>query len=93
MPRILRNADPGKADKVKPRTQLLREGLDQLPVESYFLHEEEVPRAGIHIFQNFQRARWYNGKVVNWFGSGKQTGRGQGHSGLAFDSIVDVKND
>lgn len=90
MPRILKNADPGKADKVKPRTQLLREGLDQLPVESYFLHEEEVPRAGIHIFQNFQRARWYNGKVVNWFGSGKQTGRGQGHSGLAFDRIVDV---
>ncbi len=93
MPRILKNANPGEAEKVKPRTQLLREGLDHLTVEPYFIHEEEVPRAGLRVFQNFQRARWYNGKVVNWFGAGKQTGRGQGHSGLAFDRIVDVKND
>ncbi|SKB39580.1 hypothetical protein SAMN05660776_0939 [Salegentibacter holothuriorum] len=91
MPRILKNADPGQAEKVKPRTQLLREGLDQHPVEAYMLYEEEVPRAGLQVHQNFQRARWYNGKVINWFGSGKQTGRGQGHSGLAFDRIVDVK--
>lgn len=92
MPRILKNADPGKAEKIKPRTQLLREGLDRQLVEVYMIHEEEVPRAGLRVFQNFQRARWYNGKVINWFGAGKQTGRGQGHSGLAFDRIVDVKN-
>jgi hypothetical protein len=92
MPRILKNADPGKAEKIKPRTQLLREGLDRQPVEAYFVHEEEVPRAGVRAHQSFQRARWYNGKVINWFGSKKQTGRGQGHSSLAFDRIVPVKN-
>ncbi|MCM4161703.1 hypothetical protein FHG64_02740 [Antarcticibacterium flavum] len=93
MPRILENDNPENIEKVKPRTQILRDGLDLLQIKPYFIHEEEVPRAGIRVFQNFQRARWYNGKVVNWFGAGKQTGRGQGHSGLAFDRTVDVKKD
>jgi hypothetical protein len=72
--------------RVRPRTSLLREGLDQkLP---YRIHEEEVPRSGHMLFQAFQRSRWTNGCVFNWVGATKQIGRGEGHSGLAFDGIV-----
>lgn len=88
MPRILENDAPGNAQKIKPRTQLVREGLEKDSVEAYFIHEEEIPRAGIRAYQTFQRTRWYDGKVVNWFGARKQTGRGEGHSGLAFDQII-----
>lgn len=88
LPRILKNDAPENAKKIKPRTQLLREGLDTLAVEAYFINEEEVPRAGVNLFQTFQRARWYNGKVVTWLGARKHTGRGEGSGGLAFDRIL-----
>ncbi len=91
MPRILKDDAPGNAKKIKPRTQLLREGLDVLPVAPYFVHEEEIPRAGVRVYNSYQRARWYNGKVVTWYGSRKQTGRGEGHSGLAFDQLVSTE--
>ena len=45
MPRLL-GADPAAFDIVEPRTSLLREGLDATPARSYFVNEEEVPRAG-----------------------------------------------
>ncbi len=88
MPRILKNDAAGNAKKIKPRTQLLREGLDGPSTAPYFVHEEEVPRAGVRVYQTYQRSRWYNGKVVTWYGAKKQTGRGEGHSGLAFDQIL-----
>ncbi|REL33837.1 hypothetical protein DYD21_10555 [Rhodohalobacter sp. SW132] len=90
MPRILKN-DPKIPKKIKPRTSLLREGLDQEKKIPYYIHEEEIPRAGVKIHKAFQRTRWYNGKVFNWLGIRKKTGRGEGHSGLAFDQIVPVE--
>jgi hypothetical protein len=90
MPRIL-EGDPEKPVKVRPRTMLLREGLDRKPGEAYFLNEEEVPRAGVRVTQSFQRARWRDGRVFVWLGVRKQTGRGGGSSGLAFDRILDVE--
>lgn len=91
MPRILAN-DPAKYEKVRPRTTLLREGLDVDDCTPYFINEEEVPRAGVNVYQSFQQTRWYNGNVVTWLGVRKQTGRGEGSSGLAFDQTVAVKN-
>jgi hypothetical protein len=89
MPRIL-DGDPDRPRKVVPRTSLLREGLD-LPVpQPYFLHEEEVPRAGALVSHRFQRTRWRDGRVWVWLGVRKRTGRGEGSSGLAFDRIVDL---
>jgi hypothetical protein len=85
MPRFLPGTNPVK---VRPRTPLLREGLDRVPQLPYFVHEEEVPRAGVQISRSFQRARWQDGRAVVWFGARKQTGRGEGSSGLAFDQIV-----
>ena len=89
MPRILEgNAD--KPDKIRPRTALLQEGLAEK--NPYFIHEEEVPRAGVRVKQSYQRTRWANGKVFVWFGVRKTTGRGEGSSGLGFDRILS-KND
>jgi len=84
MPRFLENSD--SAEKVRPRTVLLQEGLaDKKP---YFIFEEEIPRSGINVSQAYQRTRWKNGQVITWFGVRKTTGRGQGSSGLAFDRIL-----
>jgi hypothetical protein len=78
--------------RVEPRTNLFREGLEAKPAKlPYFVHEEEVPRAGIQVSQAFQRTRWYGGKVFTWLGVRKTTGRGEGSSGLGFDRIEDVK--
>jgi hypothetical protein len=76
--------------RIRPRTNLLREGLEMEPKSPYFVHEEEVPRAGVLVTQRFQRTRWYGGKVFTWLGIRKITGRGEGSSGLAFDQIIDV---
>lgn len=90
MPRLI-EGDSKPIEKIKPRTTLLREGLATVPAQPYFIYEEEVPRAGVRVFQSFQRTRWYGGKVVTWFGVRKQTGRGEGASGLAYDLIVPTK--
>lgn len=91
MPRILNN-DNEKPQKIRPGTTLLREGLDVDECIPYFINEEEVPRAGANVTLSYQRTRWYNGKVFTWLGIRKQTGRGEGSSGLAFDQVVPVKN-
>jgi hypothetical protein len=91
MPRILEN-DPETPKKVRPRTILIRPGLDQTKRDPYYIHEEEIPRAGVRVTQSFQRTRWNDGRTFVWLGVRKQTGRGEGSSGLAFDSIVDVKS-
>jgi hypothetical protein len=90
MPRILEN-DPDVPRKVEPRTSLLREGLDEATPRPYFVHEEEVTRAGITVRLSWQRTRGPDGRVHTWLGIRKQTGRGGGSSGLAFDRILPVK--
>jgi len=77
-------------ERVRPRTTLLREGLDAN--KPYHIHEEEVPRAGMRVSESYQRTRWNNGKVFTWLGIKKNTGRGEGHSGLAFDQIVGTRS-
>ena len=89
LPRIL-EGDPNPAVKVRPRTVLLREGLDKVPPQPYFVHEEEVPRAGATLLQCFERTRWTGGQVYTWLRVKRQTGRGEGSSGLGFDELVDV---
>jgi len=86
MPRILRHGTASPA-KVKPRGQLLRQGLDVGALQRYFIQEEEVPRAGIEVTRTFQRTRWTDGSVHVWMGMRKGTGRGVGSSGLRFDFL------
>lgn len=89
MPLIIEgDSEPPK--KIRPRSKLLRVGLDQEPKAAYKLFEEEVLRAGVRVYQSYQRTRWYKGKVFNWLGVRKQTGRGEGSSGLQFDQIIPI---
>ena len=69
----------------------MREGLERVPARPYFVHEEEVPRAGVRVSQAYQRTRWTDGRVVVWLGARKRVGRGEGSSGLLFDRLVEVR--
>jgi hypothetical protein len=90
MPRL---TDALPFTRVEPRGRILRTGLDIEVRQPYFLHEEEVPRAGAIVTRGFQRTRWFDGKVYTWLGRQKQTGRGEGASGLVFDRIVPLQSE
>lgn len=92
MPRII-PGDPRPPAKIKPRTTLLRQGLDETTSQPFFIEEEEVSRAGERVLLAYQRTRWYGGRVVTWLGARKQVGRGEGSSGLAFDRVVPTAKD
>jgi hypothetical protein len=92
MPRLLAG-DQNAPQKVQPLTSLLRQGLDLDSGQQYFIHEEEVPRAGARLSQYFSRARWNQGEVYTWLRARKQIGRGEATSGLAFDRLVDKDGD
>ena len=85
MPRL------GSTDPVTPRGTLLRHGLDQPDPGPYFIHEEEVPKAGVVVSRTYQRARWWDGRIYLWLGRRKRVGRGEASSALEFDQI-EVKN-
>lgn len=76
---------------VQPRGAILRSGLDLPEQQPYFVNLEEVLRVGIIVTRSFQRTRWYDGKIYTWLGRRKQTGRGEGASGLKFDQIVPIE--
>ncbi|HKN65177.1 MAG TPA: hypothetical protein VJW73_02815 [Gemmatimonadaceae bacterium] len=78
----------GTPEKVRPRTSILRYGLDGAPQCEYAIHEEEVPRGGIRVKMSFQRTRWSDGGVWVWLGMRKDPTRGERSSGLAFDQLV-----
>lgn len=79
--------EEGRARRIVPRTPTLREGLDQETPAPYFIAEEEVPRAGVQVTRAFRRARGRFGRTFVWLGMLKRSGRGEGHSGLAFDQL------
>jgi hypothetical protein len=80
--------NPATPQKIEPRTVLLRQGLDA--GQTYYIFEEEVPRAGTKIAQRFERTRWSDGRVFTWLRVRRGTGRGEGSSGLAFDELINV---
>ncbi|HEX6685146.1 MAG TPA: hypothetical protein VF062_20315 [Candidatus Limnocylindrales bacterium] len=84
LPRILDDG-PRRPEPVRPRTSLIREGTRA--GEPYFVHEEEVPRAGTRVTLAFNRTRWHDGRVIVWLSAHRATGRGEGSSGLAFDQL------
>jgi hypothetical protein len=91
--RMLRliDGDPLPPEKIPPRTTIIRQGLEATPTKlAYFIHEEEVPREGVVVREQFRRTRWTNGEAYVWLGVQKQTGRGERSSKLAFDTIVNA---
>ena len=51
------------------------------------IEEEELNRAGLRIRRSVHRIRWTDGSVRTWFGRTVDPGRGEGSSGLRFDSV------
>lgn len=51
------------------------------------LFEEEVPREGLRVTRSYQFTRWLDGSSHLWLGRRKMVGRGEGSSGLRFDSL------
>lgn len=93
MPRLLEGTEGVSPAMIKPRTGLLREGLDEAVAASYFVAEEEVERAGTVVETKWQRCRWTDGRVVLWSGHQRRTGRGEASSGLGFDLVEGKKVD
>jgi hypothetical protein len=85
MPRIIEYVTP---ERIRPRTDLLKEGYDGSAWAPYNIHEEEVPRSGAIVKRTWQRTRWNNGAAVTWLGRRKTNGRGQANSGLEYDTVV-----
>jgi hypothetical protein len=72
----------GSQQVVKSRGRI----LDPDNKTPFALHEEEVPREGARVARNYQLARWLDGSTHLWMGRRKQVGRGEGSSGLRFDT-------
>ena len=51
------------------------------------LFDEEVPREGVRVTRSYQFTRWTDGSSHLWIGRQKGVGRGEGSSGLQFDSL------
>ncbi len=84
-PRRNDSSDSTRPTPVMPLSSILavRTGED-----SFWLFEEEVPRAGIIIRCTRRYMRWHGGRAFLWSARSKQTGRGEGSSGLRFDILV-----
>lgn len=74
---------PAAIQNIRPAGKMLNENTNG---NAYFLFNEEIPKAGIEVSRSFQRARWFNGKVVNWLGRRKTAAFGQLHNQLKFDT-------
>jgi hypothetical protein len=51
------------------------------------IREEEVPREGVVVRRVYRAARWYDGSLLVWASNQAGVGRGEGSSGLAFDTL------
>jgi hypothetical protein len=57
------------------------------PDEPMLIPEEEVPREGVVVRRSFQAARDADGLLYVWLTHRKTVGRGEGSSGLRFDTL------
>ena len=64
-----------------PRALLLRE------LAAAGLREQEVPREGRRLLRRPSYARWVGGSTHVWTARRVSTGRGEGASGLVFDTL------
>ena len=73
----------GTQDTVRAQGRVLESS------QNLSLFEEEVPREGVRIAWSYQSTRWIDGSSHLWIGRRKGIGRGEGSSGLRFDSLND----
>jgi hypothetical protein len=77
-------------EKIYPQTSLLRKGLssDNKVLQVYDILNHELCREGLQLKLRYNYGRWLNGEVYLWKGIQKESGGGEGNSGLAFDQLV-----
>ncbi|MDA0161695.1 hypothetical protein OM076_15560 [Solirubrobacter ginsenosidimutans] len=80
LPRV---SPSGPVTPLRPRGRLLTP-LSKDP--KLLLREDEVPREGARVTRAYQLARWMDGSTFLWLGRRKTVGRGEGSSGLRFDT-------
>lgn len=68
---------------VEAQGRILNPDSDRLGV-----FEEEVPREGVRVTRSYQATRWHDGSTHLWVGRRKRVGRGEGSSGLRFDTLT-----
>ncbi len=84
LPRTLGNRPP---ERIRPRTQILREGLESASVRAFDLNEEEITMPGIVVKERWRQARWFDGKIFTWLAREKAYARPTRASGLRFDAV------
>ena len=85
---MLRFTEEG-TEVVHPHGVILRESqTGAVASDRLRIAEEEVPREGIVVTRCFQLARTVSGGTALWIGRRKEAGRGEGSSGLKFDSAL-----
>ena len=52
--------------RIRPRTQLLRDGLESPQIQPFDLNEEEITMPGILVRQYGGRPGRFNGKIFTW---------------------------
>jgi hypothetical protein len=72
----------GSTEMPEPRGRIL---VAEDPLR---LEEEEVDRSGTDVVRSYQLARWIDGQYIAWSGRHRTTGRGEGSSGLRYDSVA-----
>jgi hypothetical protein len=76
----------GSLEPVQAQGQILNPGEPHQ--NSLEIYEEEIPREGVRVTRSYQLARWQDGSTYLWIGRRKEVGRGEGSSGLRFDTLV-----
>ena len=74
--------DPMSPAPVRPRTELACEGPPQ--DNRIFCRTKRCLAAGHACLQFFRRARWHDGGVHVWLAARRESGRGEGSSGLVL---------
>jgi hypothetical protein len=83
LPRTLTGRAP---ERIRPRTTILRDGLDSAPVQPFDVNEEEITMPGILIRECWRQARWFDGRIFTWLAREKTYARPARASGLRFDT-------
>lgn len=73
--------DPETGEAIMARGRIL------IPGQRLIVEDEELPRAGVQATRHYQFARWTNGASLLWAARRKRAGRGEGSSGLRFDTV------
>jgi hypothetical protein len=74
----------GVARIIEPQSRLLS---TPGPDGWLWVYDEEIPREGTSVQHVYRYARWLGGRTAIWTARSRQTGGGEGSSGLRFDVL------